>query len=493
MADTEERSLVSPLSDPQGYTDCGPIQSVIDEASPLLGSSRDIKSYKRRWYVVLVFSYAALLQAAVWNCFGPIAQSAEAVFGWTDAEIGMLNNWGNIVYIVFMVPVAWLMDVKGLRTSMLLCAVLIVLATAMRCITSEPVPATWLINIAAILNGVAGTVSFAGPSLVSATWFPPHQRATATAVSTVLGYMGISGGFIIGPLLVPEPDQDTNTTDTRLQNCSRDDADQSWNITNAIDVSAERDGLMLLMYVECAASVLLLLLVVVYFPARPPSPPSITASIERTGYLQGVKGLLTHKRFLLILMAYGTPTGVFAAFGAVLDVNLEDVNISQNQAGWMGFYATMGGSVAALLMSRLADMFMRRMKVMLLLLFVLATSATVWFVLLRLAFIPFSMVSLYISYILIGVFINGSVPLFYELGCEASYPIAEGVTTGMLTLVNSLTGTVFLSILQIPDIGVTWMNWCLLGTVITAIPLLVVFKEGYTRTNIDMQKEFSSR
>lgn len=37
----------------------------------------------------------------------------------------------------------------------------------------------------------------------------------------------------------------------------------------------------------------------------------------------------SHKRFLLILMAYGTPTGVFAAFGAVLDVNLEDVNISQ--------------------------------------------------------------------------------------------------------------------------------------------------------------------
>ncbi len=45
------------------------------------------------------------------------------------------------------------------------------------------------------------------------------------------------------------------------------------------------------MYTECAACVLLLLLVVVYFPAKPPSPPSLTASIDRTSYLHGIKGL----------------------------------------------------------------------------------------------------------------------------------------------------------------------------------------------------------
>ncbi|XP_067686586.1 solute carrier family 49 member 4 homolog [Haliotis asinina] len=490
MASSEEGQILSsPLSDEHG--DCGLRHSSNDEDSPLLGSKGDIRSYKRRWYVLVVFSYAALLQAAVWNCFGPVAQSAEAVFGWSDAEIGMLNNWGNIVYIVFMVPVAWLMDVKGLRVSMLLCAVLMVLATSLRCITSEPVPATWLINIGAILNGVAGTVTFAGPTLLSATWFPPRQRATATAVSTVLGYTGISGGFIIGPLLVPQPDRVMNMSHIQPLNWSGT-TDQTPNVTSAIDVTAERDGLMLLMYVECAACVLLLLLVVVYFPAKPPSAPSLTASMERTSYLQGLKGLFTHKRFLLILMAYGVPTGVFAAFGAVLDVNLEDVNVTQNQAGWMGFYATMGGCVTGLLISRVSDMFMRHMKMLLLLMFFLATSATVWFVLIRLSYVPYSITSLYISFILIGVFIPGSVPLFYELGCEASYPIAEGVTTGVLTLFNNLTGTIFLSILPIPGIGVTWMNWCLLGTVVFSIPLLVVFKEGYTRTNIDMEKHFDA-
>ncbi|XP_046573382.1 solute carrier family 49 member 4-like [Haliotis rubra] len=176
------------------------------------------------------------------------------------------------------------------------------------------------------------------------------------------------------------------------------------------------------------------------------------------------------------------------AFGSVLDVVLNGVDVTQDHAGWIGFYATMGGCVAALLLSRVADIFLRHMKTMLLVLFVLATAATLWFVLIRLSVIPFSMVSLYLSTILMGVFINASIPLFYELGCEASYPIAEGVTVGVLTMANNLTGVVFLSVMQIPRIGVGWMNWATLGSVAVAVPLLLLFTENYTRTDIDTQE-----
>ncbi|XP_046338936.2 solute carrier family 49 member 4 homolog [Haliotis rufescens] len=485
----------------------------LDEDTPLLDYRGSIKSYKSRWYVLVVFSYAALLQTGSWNTFGPIAQSAKAVFGWTDANIGMLNNWGNIMNVVFMFPMAWLLDVKGLRISMLLCAVLMVFLTAIRCITSEAVAATWLINIAAIVNGVAGTVPSAGPALLSATWFPPKERATATAVSSVSGILGISIGFIIGPLLVPQPEeQSLNMTDTLHMNSSSQGKSNAFNVTTSpANLSEMRSGIMRLIVTlcvvfyastdniisvfhvltvlctECGACVLLLFLVVVYFPAKPPSPPSLTASMERTSYLQGLKGLFTHKRFLVIMVAFSVPTGVFNVFGAVLDVVLDGIGITQYHAGWIGFYATTGACVVALLMSRIVDLFLRHMKMLLLVLFVLATTATLWFVLLRLSFIPFSMVSLYISCILMGVFISGGTPLFYELGCEASYPIAEGVTVGVLTLANNLTGVIFLSVLQIPKIGVVWMPWCILGSVAATIPLLLLFTENYTRTDIDTQ------
>ncbi|XP_067687119.1 solute carrier family 49 member 4 homolog [Haliotis asinina] len=492
----EPEDHLSPLEENRALNGHSTAYSKVShENSPLLDSLGNIQCYKQRWYVLTVFSYAALLQTATWNTFGPIAQSAKAVFGWSDANVGMLSNWGNILFVVFMFPMAWLMDVKGLRVSMLLCAVTMVLMTAIRCITSKPAPATWLINIAAMINGLASTVPFAGPALLSVTWFPPKERATATAVSAIFSLIVWSLLYLLylvstGPLFVPQPDElPMNMTYVLTTSSSRLVNSSGFSLTPAANISEVRGGIMRLMYTECAACVLLLVMVVVYFPAKPPSPPSLTASIERTSYLRGIKGLFTNKDFWMIMLAFSVPTGVYMAFGTVLDVVLNSVHVTQEHAGWIGFYSTMGACVAALLLSRVADLYLPHLKKkMLLVLFVLATTATLWFVLIRLSVIPFSMASLYLSSILMGVFISASIPLFYELGCEASYPIAEGVTVGVLTLANNLTGVVFLSVMQIPGIGVGWMDWVILGSVAVALPLLLLFQENYTRSGIDRKE-----
>lgn len=69
--------------------------------------------YHRRWYILVVFSLIAGLQGCVWNTWGPITGSAEAVYGWTDGTIALLENWGPITYILSFVLFSWLMDVKG--------------------------------------------------------------------------------------------------------------------------------------------------------------------------------------------------------------------------------------------------------------------------------------------------------------------------------------------------------------------------------------------
>lgn len=43
--------------------------------------------------------------------------------------------------------------------------------------------------------------------------------------------------------------------------------------------------------------------------------------------------------------------------------------------------------------------------------------------------------------------------MFYEISCEASYPVSEGVTGGVMTLVNNLVGVAFLFIMLIKNIG----------------------------------------
>lgn len=52
----------------------------------------------------------------------------------------------------------------------------------------------------------------AGPYL-STTWFAPDQRATATAVASLFSYLGGAASFVVGPLVVPAPN-DTQAVTT---------------------------------------------------------------------------------------------------------------------------------------------------------------------------------------------------------------------------------------------------------------------------------------
>lgn len=62
--------------------------------------------------------------------------------------------------------------------------------------------------------------------------------------------------------------------------------------------------------------------------------------------------------------------------------------------------------------------------------------------------------SLYAAIILATLLLNASVPLYFEMACEATYPVAEGITNFVLTLVNNIGGLVFLLVNMIPNIGI---------------------------------------
>ncbi len=92
----------------------------------------------------------------------------------------------------------WSLYFTGLQWSAVVSAVLIAVGCGLRCITSQPTSATWLIHIGQILNGFPGPVAMGGAPLLSATWFPVNQRITATAICTIFNGLGIAVSFIIG-------------------------------------------------------------------------------------------------------------------------------------------------------------------------------------------------------------------------------------------------------------------------------------------------------
>ncbi|OWF40666.1 disrupted in renal carcinoma protein 2 homolog [Mizuhopecten yessoensis] len=443
------------------------------------------RTYRTRWYVLCLVSIMSCVQNCIWAGWGPIAQSAKVVYGWDDRIIDMLVNAGNIACIVFILPAAWLLDVKGLRVSIVLASVVIAVGSGLRCITSQPIPATWLIFLGQILNGIGGTMAFAAPPLLSGTWFPPQERTTATGIGILFSSAGGALSFLLGPLIVSEPT--SSTGNYTIGNSSWNNSSTpalACNISDK-DISLMRGQIKVLNYLEFGLAAGIAVLVLVYFPNKPPTPPSVSAGAKRMGFKDGLKLISKMFAFWHLALAFSIPSGVYGVWSSTLDVSIHQFGISQTEAGWLGFWGNTGGTLLGILISRFADIFAKRMKLFLICIYSLSTIFYVLFTLMVIQLIPGNSALIYFTCISGGVFVTGAMPLFYEMACEGAYPAAEGVISGCITLFLNLTGSFVLLLSLIPNIGTAWMNWAMVSSVAAAVLLMATFDEQYRRSKAD--------
>ncbi|XP_056119140.1 solute carrier family 49 member 4 [Rhinichthys klamathensis goyatoka] len=461
----------------------GAVESTEGEREPLLVPSQPATNttqpvfsrvYGRRWFVLTMFSLLAFMQGLVWNTWGPIQISAKHAFEFSSTDIAVLVMWGPVGYMPWLLFI-WLMDKKGLRASLLLSAFFMVLGAALRSVPLKDLHyRRWLIHGGQLLNGLAGpTIMSAGP-LLSTTWFAPDQRATATAVASLVGYLGSACSFLIGPLAVPAPNDTEKLGSTSTI---------YWN-QNHIG-----DRIQFVLYAEFGMIAALFVAVLFYFPSRPPIPPSVAAASQRLSYRSSICRLLSNMRFLMIALAYSVPTGVVAGWAGVLDMILTPVQVSQVDAGWIGFWSIVGGCVFGVAMARFADYIRGMLKLILVLMFAGASLAATWFTLTcltRLTHLPSTKATLYTSCILVGIFINSSVPIFLELFIETVYPVPEGITCGVVTFLSNLFTGLLLFFLTFYFTELSWLNWCLTGSCIFSLLLLLFFRESYDRLYLDV-------
>uniref|UniRef100_A0A8D0LBB5 Solute carrier family 49 member 4 n=1 Tax=Sphenodon punctatus TaxID=8508 RepID=A0A8D0LBB5_SPHPU len=329
-----------------------------------------------------------------------------------------------------------------------------------------------LIHGGQLLNGLAGpTVMNAAPFL-STTWFSPDERATATAIASLLNYLGGACAFLVGPLVVPAPNGTSNLPLAFESNPEH--------IKNRIEA---------VLYAEFGIVALIFSAALAYFPSRPPFPPSVAAASQRLSYRRSFCRLLSNFRFLMIALAYAIPLGVYSGWSGVLDWILTPQHVSQVDAGWIGFWSIVGGCVVGIAMARFADFIRGMLKLILLLLLSGATLASTWFTLTCLTSVthlPLTKATLYTSCILLGIFLNSSIPIFFELFVETVYPVPEGITCGVVTFLSYMFMGVLLFFLTFYHKEFSWLNWCLPGSCLLSLLLILCFRESYDRLYLDV-------
>ena len=93
--------------------------------------------------------------------------------------------------------------------------------------------------------------------------------------------------------------------------------------------------------------------------------------------------------------------------------------------------------------------------------------------------------ALYATSVLAALAVNSTAPLYYELAVEACYPIAEGLTTSILTVAMNVVVLGFLAVQAVPDVGTAWMNPTVAVAAVAALLVLLPVPEHRARLALD--------
>ncbi|XP_067903517.1 solute carrier family 49 member A3 isoform X3 [Heterodontus francisci] len=168
------------------------------------------RSYRRRWFLLFATCTLSCSNAMCWLTFAPVADQTARYFHISVNQV----NWLSMIYLVVGVPfgfgTTWILDMLGLKTSLILSSWLNLAGCALQLLSvTFFIPHdSWkfpLLMVGQTFGALAQPLVLFSPTKLAAIWFPEQQRATANMISSMANPLGILFANILSPLLVKEP------------------------------------------------------------------------------------------------------------------------------------------------------------------------------------------------------------------------------------------------------------------------------------------------
>eukprot|EP01116_Phalansterium_solitarium_P014697 TRINITY_DN3248_c0_g1_i1.p1 TRINITY_DN3248_c0_g1~~TRINITY_DN3248_c0_g1_i1.p1 ORF type:complete len:466 (-),score=141.36 TRINITY_DN3248_c0_g1_i1:149-1501(-) len=442
------------------------------EATGLLGDSGVPKVYPSRWWMAVCLSFMTAVQSAVWLTFGPISDAATSFYNMDNVTIDPMGAYGPIGYLLFTIPVVWMMENVGLRKTMILTGALpMALGTAIRCFATGP-DRVYLLHIGQFLNGITGVIGCISPAQLSQLWFPTNERATSTAITTLFNSFGSSIGFIAFPLQV-----------------------------------GDGSGMMHMMYTWAALAGASLIAMCIYFPDAPPSPPSRSAAATKTlPFLVTLRQLFGCRDFWLLALACGIPNGFNGGMQTLISVVLtaapwnytDEVSFSAaasvlQSAAWLGMIASLIGVAAGFAIGPIADRMQRWWKAILIGLLTITAVSSLFFALIVFRIIPSGQPwMIFITYIPLCPALQAPMPPFIEFAADVAYPVQAGTTDGGIQFTYKFGTFIFQCIGFNPRVlnqNPAIIVWLLPASVVVSVLLLTLVRGDRARRHLDAPEE----
>ena len=276
--------------------------------------------YRRRFYVLFVFSFLAFNQCLFWLTFSPISQSTQIYYGINESTVNLLLNWGPIIFIPCL-PLSYILLNRrdGLRRTIILLAITDFIAVFLRILPTTIVSPSnpyfgsislLFIHIGQILNAACGPLIMAPVSQLSCLWFKPDERTRATTMAIMAPNFGSTIGFLISPWVVTKPEYVPN-----------------------------------LLYIHLTLAFIPLVFILIYIPSHPPQAPSPAAQLlidtsineenisSLRSYIKDIWQCIATPSFVLLCSVGGMLGGAFAAWIGLFANILAPENFTEKQSG----------------------------------------------------------------------------------------------------------------------------------------------------------------
>ncbi len=353
------------------------------------------KVYGYRWIVLSAFVLVALMTQVLWISFAPITSAAAKYYRTTDMNIGLLSMVFMVVYILVVLPSAWVIDTWGFKAAVGIGAVLSAVFALTRGIFAS--------NFTLVLvsqTGIAVGQPFVIGAItkVAARWFPPRERATAAGLGTLALYLGPLAAMLLSPYLY-------------------------------LRVGMER---MLVLYgVAMAAAA------AVFLVAAREKPPTRAGPDERSLMFDGLKAMLRRRDFLILLAMFFVGLGMFNGVATWIEDIVRPRGFTISQAGLLGGLMLVGGIVGAVVIPIFSDRSRRRKP------FLLAALIGLIPGLLGMGFAS-SLGPLLFSGFVFGFFLLSAGPIGFQYAAEITHPAPEGTSNSLLLVMGQISGIIFI-------------------------------------------------
>ncbi len=356
--------------------------------------------YPYRWIILVLYFLLTVIIEIQWLTFASISSAAQDFYQTTALRIDFLSMIYMIVFIVMSIPASYIIDTFGLKTGLMIGAVLTGIFGVLKAWGSEN-----LIVVTVAQTGLAVAQPFILNSVtkVGAKWFPVNERATVAGIGSLAQYIGIIIALAITPLLISSAENG------------------SYNLTK-----------MLWIYgiISLAGSILVLL----FMRNEPPTPPVSDEFAERTSPIKGIGDIFRNRDMQWLLLLFFIGLGIFNAVSTCIDQICK--TLTMEQTGMVGGIMLVGGVLGALILPPLSDK-MRKRKPFLVVCMALMLPGLIGLTVFS-SFIP-----MLISAFVFGFFIMSAGPIGFQYGAEKSYPAPESTSQGIILLVGQVSGIVF--------------------------------------------------